>query len=54
VLGAIDQTIPIPAGAKGVTFQLALTAGSTTLRTYLNDPGSGETHGAYYVYAKRL
>ena len=48
-----DMTEPVPRNARAVPFQLRLKAGKTRLQTWFVDE-TGESRGAYYVYAKRL
>jgi len=49
----MDETKPVPAGARAVTFRAKLKAGKTRLQTWFVDE-DGTSRGAYYVYAKRL
>ena len=51
-IGGVDQTKPVPEGAKGVSFDVQLAAGDTRLRTWLKGPEG--SRGAYYVYVRRL
>ena len=52
-VAGVDETRPIAAGAKAVTFQVELPAGKTRLQTWLLDD-AGQSRGAYYVYVLRL
>jgi arylsulfatase A-like enzyme len=50
----IDETKPIPPGAREVTFKVRLKAGSTRVQGwFINHVGNGRIYGAYYVYVKR-
>jgi len=54
-VGDIDETLPVEAGAKAVTFSVRLAKQRTRLQAWLiNDIENGETNGAFYVYVKRL
>jgi hypothetical protein len=44
----------IPPGAAAVSFKVQLKPMNTKLQTWFLDQESGETHGAYFVYVKRL
>jgi len=50
-LGAHDETKPVPAGASGVNFRVALKPGPVTLQTWFT--GSGKSSGAYFVELRR-
>jgi arylsulfatase len=53
-LGAVDETKPVAATAKGVTFTLKLKAGTrTTLQTWFYDAAGKELCGAYFAYVRR-
>ncbi len=49
----IDQSKPVLADAKEVTFRVKLKTGKTKLQTWFTDD-KGASRGAYYVYVKRL
>jgi len=49
----VDMTKPVSPDACAVTFQVQLKAGLTQLQSWLTE-GDGTSHGAYYVYVKRL
>ncbi len=49
----LDVTKAIPNGAHAVTFEVELKAGKGRLQSWFIDD-TGESRGAYYVYAKRL
>lgn len=49
-----DQSIPLPSGAKEVSFKLKLRQGQCTLQTWFMDKQSEQSRGAYYVYVRRL
>jgi arylsulfatase B len=51
-VGDFDQTVPVEAGAKCISFRVKLPAGPVHLQTWLTD-GSGTSWGAYYVYVER-
>jgi hypothetical protein len=53
-IGPVDLTQPIPDGASKVSFSAQLSVGKTRLQTWLTDPASGESRGAYYVSVRRL
>jgi len=51
----VDETKPIPAGAREVRFTVKLKAGKTRVQAwFVNGLGDGLTHGVYYVYVKRV
>lgn len=50
----IDESKPVTASDVGITFQVQLSPQKTTLQTWFTDSQSGQSRGAYYVYAKRL
>jgi len=52
-IAEVDVTKPVSRDARAVTFSVKLRAGSGPLRTWFIDD-TGESRGAYYVYAKRL
>jgi arylsulfatase A-like enzyme len=52
-IAGFNQTKPIGANAKAVTFQVKLKAGKRKLQTWFIDE-DGQSRGAYYVYVKRL
>ena len=52
-IGAFDQTVAVPAGAKQVTFRVPLPAGRTRMQTWFYDGQGQEICGAYYVYVTR-
>jgi len=52
-VGRFDETRPVKAGQKAVTFDVALAAGSVDLQTWLIEK-DGTSRGAYYVYIQRL
>jgi hypothetical protein len=49
----IDQSKPVLADAKEVTFRMKLKAGKTRLQTWFTGENGG-SRGAYYVYVRRL
>jgi arylsulfatase A-like enzyme len=49
----VDVTKPVSENARAVTFQVRLKAARTRLQTWFMDD-QGVSHGAYYVYVKRL
>jgi arylsulfatase A-like enzyme len=50
-----DETLPVAPDATEVTFRLKLKAGKTRCQAwFINGLGDGTTHGAYYVYVKRV
>ena len=53
-VGDHDQAKAIPAGATAVAFAVELKAGPTRVETWFDDPSSGQSRGAYYVYARRV
>jgi arylsulfatase len=53
-LGALDETRPVAAGDKGVTFTLDLKAGTRTqMQSWLYDADGKELCGAYFAYLRR-
>jgi len=52
-IAGVDQTKPVPAGAKEVKFRVALKRGKTRLQTWFIE-ANGQSRGAYYAYVKRL
>jgi len=52
-IGVTNHVLPIPAGARQVTFQAPLSHGVTRLQTWLKRP-DGQERGAFYVTARRL
>jgi len=52
-IGEVDQTVPVPADAVGVTFRVELKAGPARLQSWLADE-KGDSRGAYYAYVRRL
>ncbi len=51
-VGGVEQSRPVPDGARSVTFQVKLPAGPTKLQTWLTRP-NGEARGAFYVEVNR-
>jgi arylsulfatase len=52
-LGTVDESKAVAAGDKGITFEVNLKAGKTTMQTWFNDKADKQLCGAYYVYVKR-
>jgi len=52
-IGNLDQTQPVGAGDKALTFRVMLEAGKTQLQTWFDDAEGRELCGAYYVYVHR-
>ena len=52
-IAGIDEEKKVTGNETAVKFTLQLKSGKTTLKTWLTG-NSGEFHGAYYVYVKRL
>jgi hypothetical protein len=52
-VGKIDETRPVPAGAKSMTFVVRLEAGGTRLQSWLTEE-NGTSRGAYFVEVKCL
>ncbi len=52
-LGAFDESRPIAAGDKGITFSLPLQAGKTQMQTWFYDGAGNELCGAYFAYVRR-
>ncbi|HEY7426416.1 MAG TPA: arylsulfatase [Gemmataceae bacterium] len=52
-VGSIDESRPVNATDKAVTFQVKLRAGRTLLQTWFSDRDDKELCGAYYVYVRR-
>ncbi len=50
----IDVNKPVTASDVGITFQVQLSPQKTTLQTWFTDSQSGQSRGAYYVYARRV
>jgi len=50
----VDETKPVPEGAREVTFTVRLKPGQTRLQTWLIDDEKGKSRGAYFVYVKYL
>ena len=48
-----SMTINHPSGLNEVSFEIAVPAGETELKTWLTTP-DGKTHGAYFVTVERL
>jgi len=46
-IGGVDESLPVPGGAAGVTFQVRLKAGKTRLETWLSD--GQKSRGAFFV-----
>jgi arylsulfatase len=53
-LGDVDETQPVAADHKGVTFTLPLKAGKTQLQTWFYDADGKPLCGAYFAYVRRL
>ncbi|MEW6303796.1 MAG: arylsulfatase [Verrucomicrobiota bacterium] len=53
-VAGFDESKPVTAADKAVTFRTRLNAGRTTLQTWFYDKANKELCGAYYVYARRL
>src|SRR5205814_792310 len=52
--GVIDETKPVPAGAKEVVFTTPLKAGTkTTMQSFCYDDAGKELCGAYFAYVTR-
>ena len=52
-IGDADESAPVKASDKGVSFEVDLQAGPATLETWLIDKDATE-RGAYFVYVERL
>jgi len=52
-LGAVDETRPVAANDKGVTFTLPLKAGKTQMQTWFYDEAGKQLCGAYFAYVRR-
>ena len=52
-IGKIDESKPVAADAKAVTFTVNLPAGSAMLKSWITD-AKGTDRGAYFAYVKRL
>ncbi|MCX7818996.1 MAG: arylsulfatase [Kiritimatiellae bacterium] len=52
--GAIEASRQVPDGADAVAFELDLPAGQMRLQTWLEDPASGASRGAFFVDVERL
>ena len=50
-LGTHDETRPVPPGATGMNFRVALKPGPVALQTWFS--GQGKTSGAYFVEIRR-
>jgi len=49
-----DQTVPVTATDKAISFTVSLPAGPTNLQTWFLNANGGLLTGAYYVYVSRL
>jgi hypothetical protein len=49
-----DQTVPVTATDKAISFTVNLPAGPTNLQTWFLNTNGGLLTGAYYVYVNRL
>jgi hypothetical protein len=49
-----DQTVPVTATDKAISFTVNLPAGPTDLQTWFLNANGGLITGAYYVYVNRL
>jgi hypothetical protein len=49
-----DQTVPVTATDKAISFTVNLPAGPTDLQTWFRDANGNLLTGAYYVYVRRL
>jgi hypothetical protein len=49
-----DQTVPVTATDKAISFTVNLPAGPTDLQTWFLNANGGLLTGAYYVYVNRL
>jgi hypothetical protein len=53
-IGAVEQTLPVPADAAAVTFSVDLKAGPATLEGQFIDEPSGKVRGPFYVSVERV
>lgn len=52
-VGSIETVRPVGPGDEAAVFRVWLSAGPTTLQTWLDDASGGELCGAYYAYVSR-
>jgi hypothetical protein len=53
-VGSFDQTVPVTATDKAITFNVTLPVGNVDLQTWFRDANNVSIASAYYVYVKRL
>jgi len=53
-VATFDQTVPVAATDKAISFTVTLPPGSTDLQTWFLNANGGLLTGAYYVYVNRL
>jgi hypothetical protein len=52
-VGSIETVRPVEPGDEAAVFRVWLSAGPTTLQTWLDDASGRELCGAYYAYVSR-